>query len=473
MPFQKNSRYETYIHLLKKSPTLYAAHKSCITGEDTKSTADSEEEQTKMQVNTCVLGPAVDSFVLWVLQNAQIRGIKRLYFLARDGYLMYRTALRFCEAFGMKMECRYLYCSRYSLRIPVFHLDMEEALEYICRGGIDVTLRKILLRSGITEEEQNEVIQKLELPFQEDEVIPYARLEEVRSALKNCSYFLEKVRSCSETAYPALEGYLIREGLTEDETKAVLVDSGWVGSMQKTLNKVLKHMGRTTELEGFYWGLYELPEDVDPDKYHSYYFSPKSGLRRKVYFSNCLFESVFSAPHGMTLQYQKKEETYTPCLAVCPSDRKRFMEETEAYIERYTENLIQVWELIREPGKVPSGYRWKRERKVIEHLLRQFMGCPVKEEAEVYGRLFFSDDVLDHDQTQETAPRMTEQELRANHVWNKMLVMLGIRHMYIRESAWYEGSVARSESKYQNKHRKSYQVYKYLLYIRQSYLKGK
>jgi len=50
-------------------------------------------------------------------------------------------------------------------------------------------------------------------------------------------------------------------------------------------------------------------------------------------------------------------------------------------------------------------------------------------------------------------------------------VMLGLKDEYIRESAWYEGSVAR-HGKNRRSHLFHYAVYKYLLYIRNTYFEG-
>ncbi len=111
----------------------------------------------------------------------------------------------------------------------------------------------------------------------------------------------------------------------------------------------------------------------------------------------------------------------------------------------------------------------EKEKKAIKKILKRFMGTPSQEEAELYGQLEFSDDVLDNNRQQVAAP-LNEAELRANHVGNKALVMLGIRNGYIRESAWYEGSVARY-GKHERRHLFSYTIYKYLLYIRQMYFK--
>lgn len=423
---------------------------------------NSGEDSVMENVSMCVLAPCMTSFVLWVLKEAMNKGIKRLYFLARDGYFMYQTAKILCEKKQIPIECRYLYCSRYSLRIPMYHLNMEEALSYICRGGIDVTLKKIFDRSGLTVSERYQVLESGSFPYAMDEVIPYAALKDIRQILENNAYFIQCVLRHSQQAFPGLEGYLRQEGLLEDVPMA-LVDSGWVGSMQKTLNHTLRYMGRAGEIEGYYWGIYELPHGVDKERYHCYYFSPGRHIREKVYFSNCLFEAVFSAPHGMTMGYEKSGEYYQPKLADISDERKRFMQETESYLCKYVEEIADYISGL-------DQIDCEKDRKVIKKLLKLFMGDPTKEEAEVYGALRFSDDVID-DAARQVAEPLNEVELRANHAVNKILVMLGIKDEYIRESAWYEGSAARYE-KNKRSHLFHYAVYKYLLYIRNSYFKG-
>ncbi len=419
----------------------------------------SDRRSVMEDVSMCVLAPCISSFVLWVLKDAVERGIQRLYFLARDGYFMYRTAEILCQKKGIPVECRYLYCSRYSLRVPMYHLDMAEAMEYVCRGGIDVTLKKIFDRTGITCSERKQVLEDLELTFEMEEVIPYARLGEVKKALTKSSCFQRYVCQRSREAYPALEGYLRQEGLLDGVPDA-LVDSGWVGSMQKTLNQVLGHMGRSREAEGYYWGIYEFPQGVKKERYHCYYFSPGRYLREKVYFSNCLFEAVFSAPHGMTLGYEEKDSGYYPRFSPISRERAEFMEQTEGYLAVYVKEIADY---ISDLSQVDC----EKDKKIIKKLLKLFMGNPTKEEAELYGTLKFSDDVID-DAVRQVAEPLNEVELRANHAVNKILVMLGLKDEYIRESAWYEGSVAR-HGKNRRSHLFHYAVYKYLLYIRKTY----
>ena len=105
---------------------------------------------------------------------------------------------------------------------------------------------------------------------------------------------------------------------------------------------------------------------------------------------------------------------------------------------------------------------------VLQKLAALFMGRPSPEEAERFGSMVFCDDVLEYGNRQ-LAVKMSRQDLRDNHVISKILVMLGISKKKIRESAWYEGSAVRY-SRYPAWHLFQYEVYKYLLNIRQMWM---
>lgn len=409
-------------------------------------------------VNGYVLGPAISIFVLWVLREALNNNKRRLYFLARDGYFMYLCAKIFCEKFNLSIECRYLSCSRYSLRIPMFHLNPQEALEYICRAGIDVTLSKILNRAGLNEAEKQDVYKALNDQFDSKRIISYPELAEIRKALSQCECFMDYMLTHSQKSMPDLAAYLEQEGLLEEGCDAI-VDSGWVGSMQKTLNQILAHLGRKSRITGYYWGLYELPQGVSRNDYECFYFKPEKGLREKVYFSNCLYEAIFSAPHGMTLRYERDGRLYYPVYGEVSKEKYSFIQRTEHEVlsvaNRLTAEIVDI-----------SIIDFTKERKVLHQLIKLFMGHPTVEEVKLYGNLLFSDDVLETEQ-QPVAAILDDSNLKANHVLSKTLLMLGIKKGYIKESAWYEGSAVRNQ-KHVERHLTQYAFYKYLLYLRKS-----
>lgn len=460
----EKQRTERYRRILAELPLYAAAAENSL----------NEQDGMKAVTCTCVIAPAANGYVQWLLSEALHRGVERIYFLARDAYLMYLTAKKYCEKFELPIDCRYLYCSRYSLRIPVYHRDMDAAMEYICRGGIDVTFRKILGRTGLSEEKKQASIDRLAAaakaeiiaPYvsDPDKVIPYANLGSIRELLQSDRQLIEDIRHNSAEAAPALYGYLEQEGL-HDDVRMVIADSGWVGSMQKSLGQAADR-----DFEGYYWGLYEIPADMPPERYHCYYFSPSGrlrgseavpGLNNTVRFSNCLFEGIFSAPHGMTLGYHRADAAdgdgcIAPVLADCPQHRIAFIRETEQTILSFTDRLLE---------KVPGTANVKDFRemphiplKVADSLISTLMNVPCRAEAEIFGGIPFSDDVQS-ESSEPIAARLSESELTDNHFARKALNMLGSRKKHIRESAWYEGSAVLC-SKHPGKHIRAYTQYK-------------
>ena len=442
-------RFQKYRKLLKKEK-IYCPEIQQVVESDNKFAG----------AGTFVLGPMVNSFVVWVLQEAVKTGKKRLYFLARDGYFMYHVAKIYVEKLQLPIDCRYVSCSRYSLRIPMYHLDIDDAMDYICRDSIDLNFTRLLNRAGLAPEEQEEVLKAIGESGKEKDIIPYAQLPQIKEKLCRCDVFMQYMLQHSKEAMPALQGYLKQEGFLDGVADAI-VDSGWVGSMQKTLNQMLDTMGRKQPLEGYYWGLYQLPAGVDRKSYHCYYFSPEGQLTRKVNFNNNLFETIFSAPHGMTLRYEEKEGQYIPVYDGVSNEKKANMQELEDVLLHYTKNAVEQRVCLEESDS-------QREKKAMKKLLKLFMSNPTKDEAETYGGLIFCDDVLEYGDRQ-LAAVMDEKELSDNHVINKVMILLGIRKKDIKESAWYEGSVIRC-AKRPTYHMVQYGIYKYLLYIRQMYM---
>ena len=418
------------------------------------------ETGTAALVYSHVLAPGLGAFVEWLLRKALNSKKQRLYFLARDGYFMYRAALILCEAYHLPLDCRYLSCSRYSLRLPLFHLNREGALEHVCRSGVDVTPWKILGRAGLTDNQRQEVLSILSLPLRPDEPVPYAALPDIRRRLAECPLFLTYMERHSQDAMPGLSGYLRQEGLLDAVPYAV-VDSGWTGSIQKTLGDALAVLGCSQRPEGYYWGLYELPPGVKREEYHGYYFEPKGQLREKIYFNNSLFEALYTAPHGMTLGYFREGERYIPRYGFMAEPRKAWIRRNGELLLSYVRQLT----ILSGSAGLAAG-NGQAEKNTIKRLFRLFMAAPSRQEAEIFGSLPFSVDVLEG-QEQPLAAPLTEEELKANHALPRLLTMAGIRRGHIRESAWYEGSAILYGAN-AGQHLRQYALYQALRFARKS-----
>ena len=408
-------------------------------------------------VEACVMAPILNLFVVWLLKEAERKKIRHLFFLARDSYPLYLIARQYCEKLQLKLKCSYFYCSRYSLRVPMYSENTQEALDHVCRGGIDVTLRKILIRSGFELQKVEELREYFEMDRELDAVIPYPELKNIKKELSANKKYMEMLRSVSTSKRDTVYRYFRQEGMLEE--KIGIVDSGWTGTTQKSINKIRKKCGCRTGVEGYYFGLYETPPGCDPRKYHSFYFSPKKEIMNKVFFSNCFVETILSAPHGTTMGYKETDGRIVPVMAPYRAENK---EKTEAFLGTLKSYTGRMMSLCSADDIRKMDIR--KDRAILQKSLRSFMWNPSPGEAEYYGTLQFSDDLLD-DHMQDLAVRMSQKQLRENHFGNKILTAFGIRKKHIHESAWYEASVTRS-GRAGVIHKISYSCYKLFSYIK-------
>ena len=434
--------------------------------------------QSEKEIYKCVLAPTLYEFVLWVLQEALQSGTKRLYFLARDGYQMYLAARHLCKQYDLDIECRYLKVSRYAVRVPEYHLLGERCLERICVGGIDVTFEKIMQRAALTDKEAQEIAALAGYTENYRKVINYHEVIQLKDRLKKIPLLFHYMDSHSKEAYGTAIGYLTQEGLLEPVSYA-LVDSGWIGTIQQSIEHLLHQKQPDRKLEGYYFGLYEIPEGERRENYHSFYFTPWGEIKRKVHFSNSLFEAVFSAPEGMTLSYRTEGEKDKIIYVPVTDSRENLNRERisryicwlEEFLKEKKQSLQQdskCWEQLPEKNCKCRNQFPQADSGYVEELLSPFMGNPTQFEAEAYGSLIFSDDVRE-DNNQKVSADFSEQEIKNHHLLNRLLIMTGVRKKVLHESAWIEGSIASCKTldeKGRVRNRWHAVFYKYIIYIR-------
>lgn len=413
------------------------------------------ERNSPNNVIEFVLAPLMFSFTLWVVQQAKEKGIKKLYFLARDAYPAFVIAQKVCEEYSLDIECKYFYCSRYSLRVPMYSENLDDTLNHVCRSGIDVTFRKIMIRSGFSGDD----IKRLEKFFDDidfDSIIPYSKLIEVKDRLLKSKDYIDLLLENSRKKWEPLVSYFKENGMLAGK-KIAVVDSGWTGTTQKSINDIRKRCNVDTPVEGFYFGLFEVPKECEMNLYHTYYFGPKTGFIDKVFFSNCLFEVLFHANHGTTMGYTIKTET-EPILAEYQSSD--LINEINDIIQMYTQKIVKN----KNVNLVTIDI--VKDRKLISKSLKKFMWNPTRAEADYFGQLKFSDNLLD-ESLREVGPVLPEAYLKENHFINKLLTAYGFRKKHIHESAWYEASVVRL-GHHSLRHRCSYSIYKGLSYLKKN-----
>lgn len=328
------------------------------------------------------LAPAVGAFSQWVLGRALKDGVRRLYFLSRDGWHFYHMAQRLCRAWGLPVECRYLYGSRYAWRLPLYHTDHRRALSQLCGKVLSPTLEVVLRQAGLSPEERAGVLG--ELAVSENSVLSPGERRALFQKLKACPRFLFLMDRNSRQALPGLAGYLRQEGLLEGVPWA-LVDSGWMGSTQETLAQALALLGAAQGPRGYYWGLYQAPQ---LGRWACYSFSPGRELKRQAGFCPGFFEAALAAPQGMALGYEERRGRFIPRLGDPPHGGTLSRELEELFAD-YGEKLLQEGAPRNLLGRAAA------ELPRVCSLLEQLMTCPTRQEASAFGALPFWDSPLE------------------------------------------------------------------------------
>lgn len=450
-PENNEKRFKLYEDILTEMP-------GCRSAVQRLKEEDSLSADTRLYLYTFV--PAILEFVNWTLEQAVRAGKHRLYFLSRDGYQMYLTAQHLIQQKKLPVECRYLHVSRYCLRIPEYHLDLRKGMDRMCVGGIDVTLEQILKRGGLTKEEAEEIAGLMGWQDRYREILNYSQIQGLKPILLRQERLLEYITSHSGQAYESTIGYLEQEGLLSDISYAI-VDSGWVGTLQQSLQTLVYSRRPDISVEGYYFGLYELPGEADPKAYHGFYFTPCTGLKRKAHFCNSLFEAVCSAEEGMTVGYMRKGCQYMPVLESFGNPNreqlKRNQEALQAFLVCYDSENRQNED--------------QRGSAILERVFTKLMSRPSELEVMAFGNNLFTDGVRETS-LQRTAAKLSEKEIRDQRLLNRLLIMAGIKKSTIRESAWIEGSIVKcgmQEEKFRPSVRTSLRhvcLYKYFIYGR-------
>lgn len=408
-----------------------------------------------------VIAPALVGFTEWVLDEAVRLHKSRVYFLSRDGYQMYLIANEIVKQKHLNIECKYLHVSRFSMRLPGYHFNMEKSIDSICVGGIDVTPLKILRRAALTDEECQNILNELELNKEKDIILNYQQVIQLREKIRQSKLIRMYIQRHSVDAYENTVGYLKQEGLC-DNSEYLLVDSGWIGTLQCSIEALVKSMNPDIEVQGCYFGMYEYPTGSSHEKFHTYYFSPESGLVRKSCFSNSLFETIVSSLEGMTKSYDKVENGYAPVMNDAHNPNADQMKKN---IEALQMLLAQI-SFEKEKNTIDIG--------TIEKLFYLFMSEPSIVEVKAYGDNLFSDDVIDGNY-KKTAAELTWEQIRNQRFLRRMIIVSGVRKATLYESAWLEGSIVKAEfreNKSEDTGRKAQleslhvRIYKYFVFLR-------
>ena len=375
-----------------------------------------------------VIAPVFFGFVHWVLEEAKSQGIQRLYFMARDGQILWKIAKIICCKWGYDIDCQYFYGSRQAFHFPSIQQIGETEQEWLFDKPPFFSVRLVCDRVNIQPEQIADALTRHGFPI---EIWDKNLTEQEFTLLKAAFHDREIIDRIVDLAAVYREkaiGYFKQAGIGDGKSFAI-VDSGWTGRSQRSFSKILAigNLYPPGGVPGFYFGLERRITPFSTDRLIPYFLDPDAITERRSLSSSPILELFLAADHGSTVRYEKQGDRYIPILRSDKNERgiKWGVSVQQQAILDFTERLTDHLQ--------PEECKVKYFHQVTEDLLKTFIHSPNKEEAQVFGSQPFSDQQLEN-KFHDLAP-----------VYSLVdgLKMMFDKH-YISDFVWLPGSIQRS-----------------------------
>lgn len=277
------------------------------------------ELEACVRTSSGLVAPLVFLYAWWVLHDAQCRGLKRLYFLARDGHIFQKVASLLAQEWHIDLDIRYVFCSRESLLLPSFEAGGEFERNWISWGYLSaITIQEICDRLNLSLSDLKAIAPFSRLSnYIADPCRSICRqdLQLLYKAIADES-FVDLVKEKNHFRFELALNYFIQEGMGESVPFAI-VDTGWRGSSHYALSALLNKGGlRPADgIKGYYLGLNCDAFNYENDELRGFLFDWRNSRRDYRLYNFLCFEMLFSADHGRTTGYAQEGPWIRPILA--------------------------------------------------------------------------------------------------------------------------------------------------------------
>jgi predicted HAD superfamily hydrolase len=388
-----------------------------------------KKSETIWNVTSGVSAPLVFFFVEWTIKTALKEGLKKLYFLSRDGQIMYKIAQQIIDRYYKgEIEVYYLYVSRQSLLFPAITTLDDETLDWIMAATSRLTPTIILKRVNVQAHEVYHLLKKYHFQDKLEKHLDDTERKQFRHLLKSAERFL---LNRAEQYRQNLIGYFKQEGLCDSSLFGV-VDIGWSGTLQRSISRVLELSDRSKIIHGFYFGLKRRKQHKETDQLHAWFTDHTSPceLDKKSYIIP-MTELFTAADHGGVIRHKYQNGRYIPILKNEQNSTalQWGLEVQHEAMLCYTENILHL-----QRSELESGC--ENYTKHFEDNYAKFLLDPSYDEASAYGSYLDAED-QNESYHLPLARAYTEEEL-------VLLQKQGIKHHH---NEWHQGALKLTLSK--------------------------
>ncbi|EFX52318.1 HAD hydrolase, family IA, variant 1 [Streptococcus cristatus ATCC 51100] len=274
-------------------------------------------------------------------------GVQTALFCSREGQLLKQLFDIYQNIFfyeNQRIKTEYFYVSRRSTLYPSFTSLEDEKFEIIFRQYKKMTIQNFLLNLNFTDNEITSITQDMNREFTDILTIDSKLLLD----LKAHPVFISRFNKEKE------DGLLLRnyvEALTPSQDEIYIVDVGWKGTIQDSLQRAVPNK----KIVGYYLGLILNEYSVqNKDNKFGMLFSDypnKSPFFDIVSRNFGYYEDIFVADHGPTLKY-KQEEMIVPVLDENEKHVKIYRA-VQNYQKQMVEGFIKIAEAYKNLSSLP------------------------------------------------------------------------------------------------------------------------
>lgn len=279
-----------------------------------------------------VLGILLYGYCEWIRNKSKEQNISKLYFSSRDGFIV-KKAWELLYPNDTEFEIHYIYGSRYSFEIASLDTDDDALLVeniYLVLKGRGLLrgnkIEDILTLLGMKDHIKNITV----------DINKYINSDKDIDQLKSLLYAnINVIKTYANIQKQNIENYLDSISFYEDE-RVGLIDLGWRGRVQHSLEKVIQNNKSKPHIFGMY--LFLSNEEITKEimkhcSLDAYICGPHKNVEladwpvREMDF----IEIFFTAPHGTVTEFR---DNGLGIIAV--------FEENEKEINQYNSTIIQI-----------------------------------------------------------------------------------------------------------------------------------
>lgn len=353
-----------------------------------------EQNDIPHNIGCSYAGPILYPYVRWIIAQSEAQGIDRLYFIARDGYILKKMADIIIRDEGLDIKTAYIYGSRKAWRMASFSMENSD-IELLLQWSHE---RKILTIDQLAD--VFEIESKDFSGFLPDNFLqPGFQLN--RKLLNYCKHILNSSEGFKEFIVKRHEKKrritleYLRQVLDVKDDNFAFVELGGSGYTQECLSCIMSEI-YDKPIRTFFFKMDRIEYNHELCDNRVFF----TGLMKR----HIMIEMICRAPHGQTLGYYMKNEKILP-----------YMDESEEEMFQkagYNEYVDGIIDFTRYYNKSVKNFNINSVRMDIMYQYLQYLSeKPSETILDFFGDLPNNETGRDK-RVSEYAPRLTRGELR-------------------------------------------------------------